>query len=816
MALFDKRQRLLYFLETSEDRCRGGFGMRDAPERIVLPAKHGVAPSDAPPVRIFLGTEPAQSRAERVFVWSIEQARDPARTYEIYLMKDLAGFDRRRWLTGFTNYRFAIPHFCNGAGRAIWNDVDEIYLTDPAELFDTELGDAGFLTVPRLASGTQVDTSVMVMDCERMIDVWDLESAQRTPKKKMIEHALAVPGLHGLIDPLWNARDPARVGHSKLIHYTILHKQPWVPIPARYVYQRNPVAHVWYDLERSADEAGFHVFSREHPSANFRALASRGESERSISPRASQDADGPDLGDLQEIREMTSRHQSKQLLEMQIGDAAPAQRIEAQMPKLEVTTLNVLDEPDRSVSGFDGVVCTEGLERIPDEDAAWVVEELFERSSGFVYTVIREPAPGPLPSGYSSRTRDWSHWTILFEKAGARHPHVNWKIVLRRDEPGSPVSKQREGGRVPTAPRVWVLLDDSPTHDSQTKALADALGWPYETKQLRFPFWSAFGSLAPGFQLKPASLDPRGSNPLTPPWPDLVIGSGRRASEVARSIGLESLGRTRVIEVDHRAGQRETPFDLVVTDGPSDRPPHPHRIETLAPLTQLSTQDAERLTQEGELVWGNSQHPRVALLVGDEPALTPHVAERMAREVRSFADELEGSIFAIGSQPFRGELSRALQRGLGGSGRFQDSVSPESRLAPLLAADVIVVAGGGRTLLAEACSVGHPVHLYELSNRRAGLRTRIESLVEVRAHARPLNTRGTVRPQQGLEYACSRLIERGILTRPHRVERLREELTRRGLAVPFGTPMPAVEPRALHEAEDVARKIEPLLGFSRP
>ena len=106
------------------------------PDCLVLGVKPGVSPSPKPPVRIFLGTQPEQYRAERVFFWSIEQVRDPSRVYEIYLMKDLEGFDRRGWTTGFTNYRFAIPHLAGGAGRAIFNDVDEAYFGDPAELFD--------------------------------------------------------------------------------------------------------------------------------------------------------------------------------------------------------------------------------------------------------------------------------------------------------------------------------------------------------------------------------------------------------------------------------------------------------------------------------------------------------------------------------------------------------------------------------------------------------------------------------------------------------------------------------------------------------
>ncbi len=50
--------------------------------------REGVPPSRNPPVGIFIGTEPGEYRAERVFFCSIEQVRDPGRIYEIDLMKD--------------------------------------------------------------------------------------------------------------------------------------------------------------------------------------------------------------------------------------------------------------------------------------------------------------------------------------------------------------------------------------------------------------------------------------------------------------------------------------------------------------------------------------------------------------------------------------------------------------------------------------------------------------------------------------------------------------------------------------------------------
>ena len=242
---------------------------RAVPECVTLPVREGSTPNGRPPVRIFLGSEPAQQRAERVFLWSVERARDPGRVYEIWLMKSLRGFDTRSWTTGFTNYRFAIPAFAGGSGRAIYNDVDQIYLGDPAELFDHPLGEHGFLAI------APDDSSVMLLDCARMAGVWSLERAQRLAKRELLRAALAVPGLYGPLAGIWNARDGEyQAGRSKLLHYTTLHTQPWRPFPAQFVYQANAHAKLWHDLERSADSAGFLAFTRARPSARWLALGS--------------------------------------------------------------------------------------------------------------------------------------------------------------------------------------------------------------------------------------------------------------------------------------------------------------------------------------------------------------------------------------------------------------------------------------------------------------------------------------------------------------------------------------------------------------
>ena len=241
---------------------------REHPDCVVLGVRPGAEPSAKPPVRIFLGTEEGQYRAERIFVWSVEQVRDPGRVYEIHLMNNVAGFDRRGWRTGFTCYRFAIPDFAGGSGKAIYNDVDQIYLADPALLFDLDLDGHGYLAIDAR------DTSVMLIDCAKMLPWWNRAAASAPGAKGPLTSKPAeTPGLWGELEPHWNARDlEYHEGLTKCLHYTALHQQPWNPFPEVFSYHQNPLAYIWHDLERAADAAGFEVFTRDAPSPGFRAI----------------------------------------------------------------------------------------------------------------------------------------------------------------------------------------------------------------------------------------------------------------------------------------------------------------------------------------------------------------------------------------------------------------------------------------------------------------------------------------------------------------------------------------------------------------
>src|SRR5215213_195916 len=75
---------------------------------------------------------------------------------------------------------------------------------------------------------------------------------------------------------------------------------------------------------------------------------------------------------------------------------------------------------------------------------------------------------------------------------------------------------------------VWVLASEKIGDNAQAVALAAALGWPTQVKHLRYhrPRHPILSRLTCSGRFP---LDCSESSVLAPPWPDLVIGCGRRS-----------------------------------------------------------------------------------------------------------------------------------------------------------------------------------------------------------------------------------------------------------------------------------------------
>ena len=654
-----------------------------------------------------------------------------------------------------------------------------------------DLGEHGFLAL------TDHDTAVMLIDCARMASVWTLAEAQRRRRSFMEAKARAIPGLYGRLDPVWHARDGEYVPHrSKLLHYTAIHLQPWQPTPHRYAYQHNPAGQVWLDLERAADAAAYQVFTAAHPSEQYKILCAQ-------------------------IRQAYESTNTPDELPVKEHPSTPEQQT------ISWYDLVSMSETGCSKRPISDVVSTEVLDCLPDEDVAWVLDELFRSARRKVaVTVTTAPRTSVLVHGIhvSQRPRPESWWVEQLEAASCHHPERHWQLIVHtRNVWGRQSTRSCEGGRRFNGnPTVWVLTDDHPGNTTQSLGLAKALGWPYEVKELRFTWlihlhdflFGCFGATRLGLERTHSAV-------LTRPWPDLVITTGWRTAHIARWIKKQSNDHTRLVQMGRKGTHVARLYDLAISCRYFRLPPHSRRIETLVPLTEVSSEQLRQTAERWQDLLANTRRPRIALLVGGtsyECRFDEETAYRLGVEVRSFAETMGATVFATTSRRTGPQATVALKKGLGDScylHEWQPDQSENPYVAYLASADILIVTGESESMLADAAATGKPLYIYPIPKQQLDLWTQLKEWIVARSEKHRWGNRGTIQPQTGVQYVCARLVERGIILPQADLHILHQTLVESGVAQFFGSSSNPTSSAGLREVDDIARRVRMLMGMPR-
>lgn len=246
-------------------------------------------------------------------------------------------------------------------------------------------------------------------------------------------------------------------------------------------------------------------------------------------------------------------------------------------------------------------------------------------------------------------------------------------------------------------------------------ALAEALGWPYETRQLS---WNALNHLPnPIIGAHAFTLD-RNADALRPPWPDLVIAASRRSAPIARWIKKQSGGHTKLVHLLHTQMPLHH-FDLVVTLAQFRVPEAPNVQRNTLPLNVI---DSARLAEAADR-WRERlaalPRPWIAVLVGgNSSSYTLHAdtAARLGREADAAAREAGGSLLVTTSRRTPAAAADALAAAIEVPAeiyRWQPDDLDNPYAAFLALADRFIVTGDSASLPAEAAATGRPVRLFE-------------------------------------------------------------------------------------------------------
>jgi uncharacterized protein len=248
------------------------------------------------------------------------------------------------------------------------------------------------------------------------------------------------------------------------------------------------------------------------------------------------------------------------------------------------------------------------------------------------------------------------------------------------------------------------------------EVLAWALNWPTAVKKLAFrppdiPVLASF------------LLDRSASDPIAPPWPNLVLCAEARTSVIARQIRERAGDQVKIVCLGRPAGHPAR-FDLVLTTAQYRLPKSPQVVELDLPLSARDDAAPHHPVRNDIAALANAPRPlTVALIGGTAPPelLDGETATALARSLLSHVTNTRGTLVAITS-PRTGEAARnAIVRMI----REPHMVhlwreGADNSYGNLLAlADEFVVTGDSVSMAAEALVTGKPVSVYRLPRRRA-------------------------------------------------------------------------------------------------
>lgn len=366
------------------------------------------------------------------------------------------------------------------------------------------------------------------------------------------------------------------------------------------------------------------------------------------------------------------------------------------------------------------------------------------------------------------------------------------------------------------SPKVWVLLGAKAGGNGQLTSLANALGWPFETKQLVYNPLNRCPNLLLGASL--ISLNRRKSDLLTAPWPDMVIAASRRSAPVARWIKKQSGGRTRLVHLLHTQAPFEL-FDLIITTPQYCLPPRQNVLHNTMALNRVAPERLTAATSQWQARLADLPRPYIALLVGGDSStyqLDPATAADLGHQASAHVRARGGSLLVSTSPRTSASAAEALLAAIDCPAyryRWRPNDAENPYLAYLALADSFIVTADSASQVVEACLMGKPVSVFEWPSYLP-LWLRIKSAprrwLERQKHQ--ADGRDRLEQQNGLARLYDLLVYLGFIRPTRDFEAYWEVLKQRGLIARFGEAACSIPHLPLDDMERAVARIRQLFA----
>lgn len=276
----------------------------------------------------------------------------------------------------------------------------------------------------------------------------------------------------------------------------------------------------------------------------------------------------------------------------------------------------------------------------------------------------------------------------------------------------------------------WALTEGFAGMENQCVGLAEAVGIRSEIITVRRPR-TPLKYLPPSLWPNPLA-SAVGVAVLSPPWPDLLISSGR--GSVAAALAIRYLGGGKTFTVHIQTPYvASSSFDLVVI------PQHDslRADNVVVTRTALHRVTKEKLVEAARNFKERLSHlprPLIAVLVGGSSRhlkCSPEIMYRMAYQLVLAARECGGGLAVTTSRRTGEENEKILRERLQSVPLyFWDGVEENPYFGLLALADAIVVTSDSVSMVSEACASGKPVHVFDMGDGHKKLRQFHKALMD--------------------------------------------------------------------------------------
>ncbi|HEB77323.1 MAG TPA: nucleoside-diphosphate sugar epimerase [Methylothermaceae bacterium] len=357
-------------------------------------------------------------------------------------------------------------------------------------------------------------------------------------------------------------------------------------------------------------------------------------------------------------------------------------------------------------------------------------------------------------------------------------------------------------------PTVWLLIGDKLGDNAQVEVVARALDWPVEPRRLAFREPYVLGK--PRFVPDLFHVDLQRSDPIEPPWPDLILTIGRRPAMVALWIKAQSGGRSKIV-LFGRPKRFSAEFDLIVAPPQYHIPAADNLLQLDLPLIYPDAGAVEHAARNWQPRLDRMPRPLVAVMVGGTTKpyrLDADAIEGLIDQVQQ-ATGGRGSLYFSTSRRTRPEAVSALERLLPANARlYRFGIDPpeDNPYRALLAlADGFVVTGDSVSMLVEVVRMGKPLAVYPLPLGGSWLSRAGHRLTRLLGY----------RPGRPLPALMQGLMRLGVINHTRDLEVIHQLLYRKGWAVSLcgrQFPFPRSDETVPDEVAKVVARIRAMYG----